>query len=151
MGDITGIFTVLVDGDDHNEPISDTVRGITDGHIVLDRSIAEKGRYPAIDILKSVSRMLPDCHTDAEYLIMKEAKQLFAKYEDMAELIRIGAYKQGTDPQTDSALTFAKHADEFLSQRKQESMPSMEAFANLYKMLIDSGVEIALPAEEAAG
>ncbi|MBO9428606.1 flagellar protein export ATPase FliI [Sulfitobacter sp. R18_1] len=151
MGDITGIFTVLVDGDDHNEPISDTVRGITDGHIVLDRTIAENGRYPAIDILKSVSRMLPDCHTDAEYVIMKEAKQLFAKYDAMAELIRIGAYKTGTDAETDSAIAFAKQAEKFLSQRKQEHMPSIESFGHLYKMLVDSGVQIALPAEEAAG
>jgi flagellum-specific ATP synthase len=150
MGDITGIFTVLVDGDDHNEPISDTVRGITDGHIVLDRTIAEQGRYPAIDILKSVSRMLPDCHTDAEYVIMKEAKQLFAKYDAMSEPIRIGAYKKGTDRQIDSAVMFSDEAETFLSQRKQEKMPSMEAFGNLYKMLIESGTEIALPAEEAS-
>ncbi len=148
MGDITGIFTVLVDGDDHNEPISDTVRGITDGHIVLDRKIAEQGRYPAINILKSVSRMLPDCHTDAEYLIMKEAKLLLGKYEDMSELIKIGAYKKGTDPETDASITFYDGASKFLSQRKNEHLTAMEAFAALYEMLTEAGVEIALPADE---
>jgi flagellum-specific ATP synthase len=148
MGDITGIFTVLVDGDDHDEPIADAVRGITDGHVVLDRKIAEEGRYPAINILRSVSRMLPDCHQESEYVIMKQAKQLMSRYEDMQELIRIGAYRQGTDREIDAAIAFRNAAETFLSQRKQETMDSLEAFANLYAMMDAAGAGVALPAQE---
>ncbi|MBL8672296.1 MAG: flagellar protein export ATPase FliI, partial [Alphaproteobacteria bacterium] len=90
-GSITGLFTVLVEGDDVNEPVSDAVRGIIDGHIVLDRGIADRGRYPAINILKSVSRMLPDCNTPEENQIVTRARSLLATYDEMNELIRIGA------------------------------------------------------------
>jgi flagellum-specific ATP synthase len=151
MGDITGVFTGLVDGDDHDEPISDAVRGIMDGHVVLDRKIAEQGRYPAINILRSVSRMLPDCHQEAEYVVMKEARQLLSRYEDMQELIRIGAYKEGTDPEIDAAARFHRKSHAFLSQRKQESMEAMQCFASLYQMMLESGADIALPAQEEEG
>src|ERR1700751_2503038 len=87
-GSITGIFTVLVEGDDHNEPIADAVRSILDGHIVLDRAIAERGRFPAINILKSVSRVMPGCNTPEEQAIVMKARAPLATYEDMAELIR---------------------------------------------------------------
>lgn len=148
-GDITGIFTVLVDGDDHNEPISDTVRGITDGHIVLDRKIAEGGRYPAINLLKSVSRMLPDCHNDVEYRIMQEAKTLISRHEDMEEIIRVGAYKGGTDPLVDAAIAFSADIKSFLSQRKHEAMSSDETFAHIYQMLGSVGINIPIQANEA--
>ena len=94
-GSITGLFTVLVEGDDHNEPIADAVRGILDGHIVLDRAIAERGRFPAINILKSVSRAMPACNAQAEQDIVARARKHIAVYDDMAELIRLGAYKTG--------------------------------------------------------
>lgn len=96
-GTITGLFTVLVDGDDHNEPVADAVRSILDGHIVLDRAIAERNRYPAINILRSVSRTMPDCNTDEENEIVSKARRYIAAYEDMAELIRLGAYKKGSN------------------------------------------------------
>ncbi|HEX2593558.1 MAG TPA: flagellar protein export ATPase FliI, partial [Rhizomicrobium sp.] len=96
-GSITGLFTVLVEGDDHNEPISDAVRGILDGHIVLERQIAERGRYPAINILKSVSRAMPNCNTREEQALVTKARASLAAYDDMAELIRLGAYKNGTN------------------------------------------------------
>jgi flagellum-specific ATP synthase len=90
QGTITGIFTVLVDGDDHNEPIADAVRGILDGHIVMERAIAERGRYPAINVLKSISRTMPRA-ADPDYLpVLNRARQVMATYADMEELIRLG-------------------------------------------------------------
>jgi flagellum-specific ATP synthase len=136
QGDITGIFTVLVDGDDHNEPISDAVRGILDGHIVLDRKIAERGRYPAVNILRSVSRTLPGCHNEEEYAIYKFGRMLASAYEDMAELIRIGAYKRGTNPRVDAAMMVNDSIEGFLSQRKGENTPPAEAFETLAEALI---------------
>ena len=94
-GDITGIFTVLVDGDDHDEPVSDAVRGILDGHLVLDRRIGERGRWPAIDILRSVSRALPRCHSEEENIQLTEARRLLGSYDNMAEMIRLGAVSSG--------------------------------------------------------
>src|ERR1700736_3739603 len=90
-GSITGIFTVLVEGDDHHEPVADAVRGILDGHIVLERAIAERGRYPAINVLRSISRTMPACNNDEESGLVEVARSYLATYEDMAELIRLGA------------------------------------------------------------
>jgi flagellum-specific ATP synthase len=119
-GDITGVFAVLVDGDDHNEPIADAVRGILDGHLILDRAIAERGRYPAINILRSVSRTMPACNTEQEAALVRRVRQLLATYEDMADLIRIGAYRRGTDPKVDEAIAYFDRIDGFLMQRKDE-------------------------------
>ena len=103
-GTITGIFTVLVDGDDHNEPVADAVRGILDGHIVMERAIAERGRYPAINVLKSVSRTMPRS-ADPIYLpAITRARQVMATYADMEELIRLGAYRPGSSAEVDEAI-----------------------------------------------
>ena len=120
QGDITGYFTVLVEGDDHNEPISDAVRGILDGHVVLERAIADKGRYPAINILKSISRSMPKCLTDEQEVLIREAKEIISTYEDMEELIRLGAYRQGSDPKVDHAITLYPALENFLKQRPTE-------------------------------
>jgi flagellum-specific ATP synthase len=119
-GSITGLFTVLVEGDDHNEPVADAVRGILDGHIVLERSIAERGRYPAVNVLRSLSRTMPNCNTDAETEIVRRARQLLSVYEDMAELIRLGAYRKGTDPQVDEAIRLFEPIEGFLGQKRTE-------------------------------
>src|SRR5213083_1974264 len=103
-GTITGIFTVLVDGDDHNEPIADAVRGILDGHIVMERGIAERGRFPAINVLKSISRTMPGCQEPHEREIVKSAREALSAYANMEELIRIGAYRAGADPLIDRAI-----------------------------------------------
>ena len=145
-GDITAIYTVLVDGDDLNEPIADTVRGILDGHIVLDRNIAEAGRYPAINISKSISRMLPSCHVKAERAIMFHARRAMARAADMKEMVSVGVYRRGSDPETDCALDFNTKAEAFMRQDKHESVSSSEAFAALYGLLIEAGIDI--PAEE---
>ncbi|MBX7199767.1 MAG: flagellar protein export ATPase FliI [Rhodospirillaceae bacterium] len=119
-GNITGLFTVLVEGDDHNEPISDAVRGILDGHIVLDRAIAERGRYPAMNILKSISRTMPGCNTDEENALVTRARKIISAYEDMAELIRLGAYRKGTNAEVDEAIYYYPRIEAFLRQRKDD-------------------------------
>jgi flagellum-specific ATP synthase len=134
-GSITGLFTVLVDGDDHNEPIADAVRGILDGHIVMERKIAERGRYPAINVLKSVSRLMPMCHTPEENALVARARRLLASHEDMAELIRIGAYRAGADPTIDEAIRRLPALEAVLSQGRDEYSSLAESFAALEQAL----------------
>jgi flagellum-specific ATP synthase len=134
-GSITGLFTVLVEGDDHNEPVSDAVRGILDGHIVLDRRIGERGRYPAIDILRSVSRTMPGCNSDAENAIVQQARGLIATYENMAELIRIGAYRRGSDAKIDQAIDYYPKIEAFLQQGKRETGRLADGYAQLAQVL----------------
>ena len=134
-GTITGLFTVLVDGDDHNEPVADAVRSILDGHIVLDRSIAERNRYPAINILRSISRTMPDCDTEEEWAIVSKARKYIASYEDMAELIRLGAYKKGSNQEVDEAIFYYPKIEEFLSQRKGEKFTLAEGYEQLGAIL----------------
>jgi flagellum-specific ATP synthase len=131
QGAITGLFTVLVDGDDHNEPIADAVRGILDGHIVLDRAIAERGRYPAINILRSVSRTMPGCNSAAENAVVGAARRALAAYENMAELIRLGAYRRGSDPDTDAAIALYPALEEFLHQSMTENAPLEACYTDL--------------------
>lgn len=134
-GSITAMFSVLVEGDDTNEPIADAVRGIIDGHIVLDREIAQRGRYPAINILKSVSRMLPDANTEEENKLITIARRFMATYENMAELIRLGAYRRGTDPEVDRAMHYYPQLESFISQREHESATLAEGYELLGKVL----------------
>ncbi len=134
-GGITGLFSVLVEGDDHNEPISDAVRGIVDGHIVMDRSIADRGRYPAIDVLKSVSRSMPGILGERENNIIRRAKKVISTYEDMEELIRLGAYRKGSDPAVDEALVLYPQLEDFLSQQKEERNSIQESFDILGSIL----------------
>ena len=134
-GPITGLFTVLVDGDDHNEPIADAVRGILDGHIVMERAIAERGRFPAINVLKSISRTMPACQLPAERLIVTAARQTLAAYSDMEELIRIGAYRTGADPQVDRAIRLNPALEAFMSQDKDEATTLDESFSRLDAIL----------------
>jgi flagellum-specific ATP synthase len=134
-GSITGLFTVLVEGDDHNEPVADAVRGILDGHIVLERAIAERGRFPAINILKTVSRAMPSCNTPEEQAIVVKARTPLATYEDMAELIRLGAYKAGTNSEVDSAITLYPQLEQFLSQNKDEVTNLAQGYEALEKIM----------------
>jgi flagellum-specific ATP synthase len=127
-GSITGLFTVLVEGDDMNEPISDAVRGILDGHIVLERAIAERGRFPAVNVLKSISRAMPACNSESEQNLVLRAKQPLTIYEDMAELIRLGAYKTGTNPEVDHAVKLYPQLESFLAQRKDERATLSEGY-----------------------
>jgi len=135
QGSITGMFSVLVEGDDTNEPIADAVRGIIDGHIVLDRAIAERGRFPAINVLKSVSRTMPDCNTEKENELVTTARRLLSTYEDMAEMIRLGAYRRGTDPDVDRAIQFYPALENFLTQRKDQQSDLSTGYAELAAIL----------------
>jgi len=137
QGSITGLFTVLVEGDDHNEPVSDAVRGILDGHIVLDRAIAERGRFPAINILRSVSRAQPACNTPEEQALIQRARAPMTVYEDMADLIRVGAYKAGTNPEVDHAVKLHPQLEAFLAQRKDEVTDLATGYQSL-SAIIDS-------------
>jgi flagellum-specific ATP synthase len=138
-GPITGLFTVLVDGDDHNEPIADAVRGILDGHIVMERAIAERGRFPAINVLKSVSRTLPGCQTPLEREVVAKARTSLSAYANMEELIRIGAYRAGADPEVDRAIALNPALEAFLSQDKDEFTPMAESFERLESILERGG------------
>ena len=142
-GSITGLFTVLVEGDDHNEPISDAVRGILDGHIVLDRTIAHRNRFPAVNILRSVSRTMPDCNTEAQTALVNRARQLLASYDDMAELIRLGAYRKGSDALVDEAIAYFQPIESFISQGKQERTNLEQGYADLAAVLGESYGEVA--------
>jgi flagellum-specific ATP synthase len=145
-GSITAMFTVLVDGDDHNEPIADAVRGILDGHIVMERAIAERGRFPAINVLKSISRTMPACQLLPERDIVKAARQALSSYSNMEELIRIGAYRMGSDPQVDRAIALNPALEEFLSQNKDEATPLLESFARLDAILNNAPMPVRVAA-----
>jgi flagellum-specific ATP synthase len=141
VGTITAIFTVLVDGDDHNEPIADAVRGILDGHIVMQRSIAERGRFPAINILKSVSRTMPRS-ANPEYLpVIMRGRQVMATYADMEELIRLGAYRAGSSAEVDEAIRLHEPLEAFLRQAKDEKASLDDGYRQLAHILTNLETE----------
>ena len=130
-GAISGLFTVLVEGDDHNEPVADAVRGILDGHIVMERRIAEQGRYPAINVLRSVSRTMPRSCDPAHLPTVRRARKVLATYSDMEELIRLGAYRAGSSPEVDEAVALMPDLTAFLGQGKEEATSIGEGYARL--------------------
>jgi flagellum-specific ATP synthase len=134
-GAITGLFTVLVEGDDHNEPVADAVRGILDGHVVLERSIAERGRFPAVNVLRSLSRTMPGCNAPAEQAVVDETRRVLSVYDNMAELIRLGAYRAGSDPEVDRAIKLFPKLDAFLAQRKEERGELSTGYSQLAEIL----------------
>ncbi|HSF91134.1 MAG TPA: flagellum-specific ATP synthase FliI, partial [Paracoccaceae bacterium] len=132
-GDITAVFTVLVAGSDMEEPVADALRGVLDGHIILDREIAERGRFPAVDIRRSVSRSLPDAATVAENQMLREVRQLIAAYEDVRPLLQSGLYVAGTDLLADRAVALWPKLDAFFAMAGQIS--ASESFATLSDIL----------------
>jgi len=126
-GSITAFYTVLVDGDDMNEPIADAVRGILDGHIVLSRALAHKGHYPAIDVLSSVSRVMNEIVTNEQLDAANELKRLLAIYRDSEDLINIGAYQQGSNQHIDTAIQYIDTINSFARQRTNEKVKLEEA------------------------
>ncbi|MFD0711271.1 flagellar protein export ATPase FliI [Paenibacillus sp. GCM10027626] len=130
-GSITAFYTVLVDGDDMNEPIADAVRGILDGHIVLSRHLANKGHFPAIDILASVSRVMKEITPEEQQDAANEMKRLLAIYKDSEDLINIGAYQHGTNAQIDRAIEQMEIIQAFTRQKTSEKVDYQEAYERL--------------------
>lgn len=135
QGAITGLFTVLVDGDDHNEPVADAVRGILDGHVVITRQIAERGRYPAIDVLRSVSRTLPHCLPAEDNGTRLAARRELAMWKDMEEMVRLGAYRPGANAEVDRAVALAPRIEDLLRQDQRDRSFVAADFAALRSIL----------------
>jgi flagellum-specific ATP synthase len=131
-GSITALFSVLVEGDDLNEPVADAVRGILDGHVVLDRRIAEGGRYPAVDVLRSLSRAVPGCNSADENALTRRARSILALHADMADMVRLGAYRAGSDPAVDEAVALAPRIEAMLRQSRDEGTGIEDSFASLH-------------------
>ncbi|WP_051160534.1 FliI/YscN family ATPase [Patulibacter americanus] len=136
-GSITGLYTVLVDGDDMNEPIADAVRSILDGHVVLSRELAHRNHYPAIDVLQSVSRLVGEITGPQERAAASTVRSLMADFKDREDLIAIGAYQAGTDPRTDAAIAARDGIEAFLRQAPDERSTYEEADVAL-KALADA-------------
>lgn len=134
-GSITGIYTVLVEGDDMEEPISDAVRGILDGHIILSRELAEQGHYPAIDVLKSVSRLAPKIQEKSLRDKVSHLRMLMSAYRDVADLLKVGAYAKGSDPMVDEAISKKEQLDMFLRQDLYESASLVQTISNLEQIV----------------
>ncbi|MCI3984203.1 flagellar protein export ATPase FliI [Bacillus vallismortis] len=130
-GTITAFYTVLVDGDDMNEPIADTVRGILDGHIVLDRALANKGQFPAVNVLKSISRVMSNISTRQHLNAANKFRELLSTYQNSEDLINIGAYKRGSSREIDEAIQFYPQLIQFLKQETDEAALLEESIAAL--------------------
>jgi flagellum-specific ATP synthase len=144
-GDITALLTVLVAGSDMEEPIADILRGVLDGHVVLDRQIAERGRYPAIDLLRSVSRSLPRAATEEENALISSARGLLGSYARSETMIKAGLYSEGSDPGLDQAIKIWPELDGFLADK--EAVSAKNSFARLGVILRRAGT----PALRGAG
>lgn len=138
-GSITGLYTVLVDGDDFNEPITDTARGILDGHIVLLRQMAQKNHYPAIDILQSISRVMSSIITKEHKVAAGKMKQVLATYQEAEDLINIGAYKAGSNPDIDFAIDKIRAVNAFLQQQTDEKYTFEESLQQMLDIFSEDG------------
>ncbi len=134
-GSITGLYTVLVEGDDMNEPVADTVRGILDGHIVLSRRLAGRGHYPAIDILQSISRSMSDIVSPEHMRLAAEMREVLASYQDAEDLITIGAYKSGQNPRVDRAVQRIDAVHSFLRQQVNEPVSLVDSWQAMAEVL----------------
>jgi flagellum-specific ATP synthase/type III secretion protein N (ATPase) len=138
-GSITAFFTVLVDGDDFNEPISDAVRGILDGHIILSRALAAANHFPAVDVLSSVSRLMPDITTEKHRSLAGKFRDMLASYKQAEDLINIGAYVPGSNPRVDEAIASYQQMVDFLRQNLHEHTGYEETLERL-TMIADNRV-----------
>ena len=134
-GSITAFYTVLAEGDDNNDPIADAARGVLDGHIVLSRSLAESGHYPAIDIEASISRVMPDIVDEKQIKLANNLRRLYSLYQQNKDLINVGAYQTGSDPRIDNAIEKQPEILEFLQQSMNEAVDIERSFNDLEKLL----------------
>ncbi len=134
-GSITGIYTVLTEGDDNQDPVADSARAVLDGHIVLSRRIAERGRYPAVDVEASISRVMNAMVSSDHQALAMRFRQLYARYEQNRDLISVGAYKKGTDPALDQAITLYPALDAFLAQGADDKQSFDDAVAALQALM----------------
>jgi len=137
VGSITGLYTVLVEGDDMNEPVADAARSILDGHCVLTRELAHRNHYPAVDVLQSVSRLTGEITTDEVRAAGAALRETLATYREKEDLIAIGAYARGADPRVDYAIAKMPAIEAFLRQRVDETLPAAEADAALLALVAD--------------
>lgn len=135
LGTITSFYTVLVDGDDMNEPIADTVRGILDGHFVLDRELANKGQYPAVNVMKSVSRLMTSIVSPEHRMASERLRELLSTYMNAEDLINIGAYKRGSSKEIDEAIGLYPQILSFLKQRVDEKVSMAESIQALFQLV----------------
>lgn len=134
-GSITGLYTVLVEGDDMDEPIADAIRSIVDGHIVLDRKIAQKGHFPAVDILQSTSRVMRSVTSDEHQSLAQKAREVLSVYKEAEDLINIGAYKKGVNPKIDYAISVIEPLTQFLRQEAGEDVSIEDSIQNMKSIL----------------
>ncbi len=142
QGSITAFFTVLTEGDDLQDPIADASRAILDGHIVLSRELADSGHYPAIDIEKSISRVMPMVTSDEHLMMARTLKQFYSLYQQNRDLIAIGAYQKGADPRIDQAIAIRPVLEQFLQQKMKEVVPydqCLEGLRNVAMTLLNNG------------
>jgi flagellum-specific ATP synthase len=133
-GSITGLYTVLADGDDMEEPVADAIRSILDGHIVLSRDLANKNHFPAIDVLRSISRCMSDVASDEHRKAAREMLSLMALYRENEDLVTLGAYQKGTNPQLDLAIRLRDRWLAFVKQDRVDATPFEDAQAELLRM-----------------
>lgn len=145
-GSITGIFAVLVDGDDHNDPIADCIRGTLDGHVVLDRAIADQGRYPAVNLLTSVSRLASTAWTAEQGKLVMKLREMIAQFEDTRDLRLMGGYRTGTDPDLDRAVVLIPKLYDALRQSSGDP-PSVDAFQEIARAFAGESGQPPAPAQ----
>jgi FliI/YscN family ATPase len=154
-GSITAFYTVLVEGDDTNEPVSDTVRGLLDGHTILSRRLAGRGHYPAVEVLESISRLMNDIAGDEHRAAAQIVRELLSAYRDHEDLISIGAYRAGANPTVDIAMAMLPELQRFLRQNIQERSSVENARDDLLKLtqkiavIRQNGSAAALAAQQA--
>jgi flagellum-specific ATP synthase len=136
-GSITGLYTVLVEGDDMNEPVADTVRGILDGHVVLSRRLAQRGHYPAIDVLQSISRTMNDLVGQEVVQAANGLREILASYQETEDLLTIGAYKPGQNPRIDRAVNRIEAVNQFLRQQVEQPTSIEETWAWMQQILAE--------------
>ena len=134
-GSVTGLYTVLVEGDDITDPVGDASRGLLDGHIILSRDLANRGHYPAVDVLQSLSRLTPEISTKADIEAARTVREWMAVMEDSKDLVSVGAYKPGADKLLDSALSKKKNIQAFLHQGMEDYVEFEETQRRLTRLL----------------